>query len=385
MTPAARIQTAIGILDQIAEGVPAEKALTNWSRSSRYAGSKDRAAVRDHVFDVLRRWRSTAIDGGAETGRGRMIGLLRQRDMDTAEYFCGDGYGPDPLTPAESEPAPAAQGAAAWDLPDWIVPAWTASLGDRAESVAMSMRDRADAFLRVNLIKSDRDQAIEALNADGIATEPHALSATALRVVTNPRRIAQSQAYQSGLVELQDVSSQAVIDHIPLDGCDRILDYCAGGGGKTLALAARSPGARIDAHDKDRNRMKDLKARADRAGAKIRQVDEPDAVYDLVMCDVPCSGSGAWRRAPEGKWRLTQDLLQDTCQIQQQILRDCAELVAPGGILAYATCSVLRAENDAQTDAFLAENDQFQEVSKRHFDPTLGGDGFYICVLKKMV
>lgn len=385
MTPAARIQTAIGILDQIADGVPAEKALSGWARASRYAGSKDRAAVRDHVFDVLRRWRSTASVGGAETGRGRMIGLLRQRDVCPSEFFIGEGYGPEPLTSEESDRSAPPTGAVAWDLPDWIMTQWQESLSELAEPVAMAMRDRADVFLRVNLAKTDMDQAVTSLLEDGIATEPHDLSDTALRVVTNPRRVSQSIAYKTGLVELQDVSSQAVIDQIPLDGCQRILDYCAGGGGKTLAVAARAGDVEIHAHDKDPNRMKDLTARADRAGVRIDQVADPVGLYDLVLCDVPCSGSGAWRRAPEGKWRLTADLLQETCEIQQQILHDCADMVAPGGILAYATCSVLTAENDAQTDAFLDANDQFEEISKRHFDPTLGGDGFYICVLRKMV
>ncbi|CAN0591661.1 unnamed protein product, partial [Laminaria digitata] len=189
---------------------------------------------------------------------------------------------------------------------------------------------------------------------DGIIASPHSLSPTALRVSEGARAIARSDAYLSGAVELQDAASQAVVDALPLRPGLSVLDYCAGGGGKALAMAARLAGGRVDAHDAAPQRMVDLPARADRAGADVRIVQKPRGSYDLVFCDVPCSGSGAWRRAPEGKWRLTQARLSELCAIQAGILDQAARLVAPGGCLAYATCSVRGEENAEQVRAFLA-------------------------------
>ncbi len=384
MTPAARIQAAIEILDRIGDGVPAEKALTNWTRSSRFAGSKDRAAIRDHVFDVLRKWRSTAIRGGAETGRGRMIGLLREQELDLGDFFSGQGHAPLALTQDEENGGELPQDSVALDLPDWLLPLWRSSLGDDAETVARVMRGRADVFLRVNLSKTDITAAQNALQKDGIETEPHSLSPTALHVVSNPRRVAQSEAYKNGLVELQDTASQAVVDALPVSDGAKVLDFCAGGGGKALAMAARVRSAKIDAHDKFPQRMKDLPDRAGRAGANVNIVSDPQSQYDLVFCDVPCSGSGAWRRTPEGKWRLTQEVLDDTLRTQAEILVDCAALVSPGGHLAYATCSLLKCENQDQIENFLLNNNGFVRKVQRQYTPLDGGDGFFISILEKV-
>lgn len=383
MTPAARVQTAIEILDRIALGVPAEKALTTWGRRARFAGSGDRAAVRDHVFDVLRRWRSTAALGGGESGRARMLGLLRMQEAAPEALFSGDRHAPAPLTEAEQAAGEVPGGAAALDLPDWLAERFRASLGAQAGAVAEALRHRADVFLRVNLLRGDPTAALAALSGEGITAEPHDLSPTALRVTEGARRIARSQAYLSGLVELQDAASQAVVDALPLTPGARVLDFCAGGGGKTLALAARLGGSPVEAHDADPARMKDLPGRADRAGAAVRLREAPAGFYDLVLCDVPCSGSGAWRRAPEGKWRLTPDALQAVCREQAGILETCAGLVAPGGHLAYATCSVLQEENAARISAFTADHPAWKTTTERQFLPQDGGDGFYVAVLTR--
>ncbi|MEN9062898.1 RsmB/NOP family class I SAM-dependent RNA methyltransferase [Ponticoccus litoralis] len=383
MTPAARVQTAIEILDRIALGVPAEKALTTWGRRARFAGSGDRAAVRDHVFDVLRRWRSTAALGGGDSGRARMLGLLRMQEAAPEALFSGDRHAPAPLTEAEQVAGQTPEGAAALDLPDWLAERFRASLGARAGAVAEALRHRADVFLRVNLLRGDLTAALAALSGEGITAEPHDLSPTALRVTEGARRIARSQAYLSGLVELQDAASQAVVDALPLTPGARVLDFCAGGGGKTLALAARLGGSPVEAHDADPARMKDLPGRADRAGAAVRLRAAPAGSYDLVLCDVPCSGSGAWRRAPEGKWRLTPDALQAVCREQAAILETCAGLVAPGGHLAYATCSVLQEENAARIAAFTADHPAWTAITERQFLPQDGGDGFYVAVLTR--
>ncbi len=386
MTPAARVAAAIEILDRIVDGAPAERALTAWARGARFAGSKDRAAIRDHVFDVLRCWRSCSALGGGVHGRALMLGLLRGQGIDPETLFTGEGHAPPPLTPAEQEAGHVPEGAEALDLPDWVWPAWQRSLGEKARSVARALRDRAPVMLRVNTARTTREAAVKALAEDGILAEPAEIAATALRVTEGARRVAQSALYTDGLVELQDGASQASILEIPAASYRNILDYCAGGGGKALALAARF-GVPVTAHDAAPRRMKDLPARAARARAQVTPCDgtavAKGAPYDLVFTDVPCSGSGAWRRAPEGKWTLTADRLAELTAIQDQILREAAGLTAPAGVLAYATCSVLAAENTERIARFLAEFPEWRCIAQRQWLPGQEGDGFFIAILER--
>jgi 16S rRNA (cytosine967-C5)-methyltransferase len=204
----------------------------------------------------------------------------------------------------------------------------------------------------------------------------------ALEVVDGARALTRTGAFEEGWVELQDAASQAVVDALPQDTPEKILDFCAGGGGKTLALAARYPEARLFAHDADPRRMKDLPQRARRAGARVTLLDMPRDRFDLVLADAPCSGSGSWRRAPEGKWRLTQERLSELVRIQAQILDDCAVRVANGGVLAYATCSVLARENSRQIEAFLHRHHGWRREGERQFLPADGGDGFFVALLR---
>ena len=388
MTPAARVQAAIEIFDAILDGVPAEKALLGWSRRSRFAGSKDRAAVRDHVFDALRARRSFAALGGADTGRAILLGMVRAQGMDASEVFSGLGHAPAPLGAEEEAAGEAPQSdGARLDLPDWLVPLWTASLGAEAQATAEASRRRAPVFLRANLLKTTRAQAAQALAGEGIETAPHEISPTALLVTHGARRVAQSRAYNDGLVELQDGASQAVIDALEGGAALRILDYCAGGGGKSLALAAAFPKAQVFAHDIAPARMKDLPDRAERAGAKVTLLEPQDlaqaAPFDLVLCDAPCSGSGAWRRAPEGKWALSEERFADLLALQAEILDAAADLVAPQGLLAYATCSVLEPENGAQVDGFIARHPAWTAHLQRGWSLAQGGDGFFTAHLRR--
>lgn len=385
MTPAARVQAAIGIVDRIAAGDAAEKALTQWARNSRFAGSKDRAAVRDLVFDTLRRWRSSAALGGGETGRARLIGVLRDKGQDLNDAFSGQGHGPSVLTPQEIDAGDDPKGAAAWDLPDWILSRWMDDLGQEAEPTALALRDRASVYLRVNSLRASLASAQALLAQDGIATVPHELSPFALRVTEGARRVHLSDAYSDGHVELQDLASQAVIDHLPLKDGMRVLDYCAGGGGKTLAMAARLGGGPVYVHDSNPKRMTDLPARATRAGVKTRVYGGPkDGQFDLVLCDVPCSGSGSWRRSPEGKWRLTESALETLCASQADILDTCQDLVAPGGVLAYVTCSVLHDENIVQIKHFKDRFSGWSLKESQQYLPKDGGDGLFVAILTKL-
>lgn len=390
MTPGARLAAAIDILDGIERGEPAEKVLTGWARANRYAGSGDRAAIRDLVFDVLRQKRSCAAAGGAPDGRGLVLGLCRLSGRPVADLFTGQGYAPAPLTDAEtahSQDIATLPKGVRLDFPDWLQPELIASLGGQLDPVMHMMQSRAKVFLRVNPRKATRAEAIAALAKDQITAQPHPLALQALEVTNNPRKVAASVAYQSGLVELQDAASQAVIDLVEVSKGDKVLDYCAGGGGKVLAMAACHD-ARFYAHDQNPGRMRDLPARADRAGVRIEVLTgsnvKSEAPFDLIFCDVPCSGSGAWRRVPAGKWELTAERLQDLHRIQAEILDQAARLVRPGGRLAYATCSVLKSENDQQIDVFLSRNPAYKLEIKRQFLPMDGGDGMFLAVLKSI-
>ncbi len=384
MTPGARIQAAIEILDVIAEGMPVEKALIGWARRARYAGSGDRAAVRDNVFQALRCWRSYACLGGGETGRGRMIGALRAEGVDPGTLFTGAGHAPAPLSVAEREEGCAPAGADAYDLPDWLLERFRASLGPKAEAMAVALRARAPVMLRVNRRKATIADALAALRRDGINCAPHPIAEMGLIVTEGSRKLACSAAYLGGLVELQDGSSQAAMEGVDVSQADRILDYCAGGGGKSLALAARSA-ARILAHDVDAARMADLPQRAARAGVEIASVETSalasNGLFDIVLCDVPCSGSGTWRRTPDAKWRLTPQRLAELTRLQAQIAEDASRLVAPGGQLIYATCSLLVEENEAQVEAFLSARPGWVRRKAHRFDVTDGGDGFFVAHL----
>ena len=382
----ARVAAAIEIIDQILTGAPAEKALTNWARRSRFAGSKDRAAIRDLVFDALRQKRSFAWRGNGETGRGIMIGAVRAGSGDPAEVFTGHGHAPaalDAVELAEGDLDNAPEGVRL-DLPDWILPEMRNSLGDDLEQVARLLTQRAPVFLRSNLAKCDREHAIEALRDDGIDGVPDQLASTAIKVIDGARKIRTSDAFQSGLVELQDAGSQAVVENLP--PASRVLDYCAGGGGKSLALAAT--GAQVFAHDTATGRMGDIPERARRAGVRIECVrsDDLDSIdpFPLVLCDAPCSGTGAWRRSPDGKWRLTQTDLDKICEAQLQILNDASQLVHADGSLAYVTCSLLNCENINQVETFCEMQPGWYVQSSRTFTPLHGGDGFFLAVLRRL-
>lgn len=381
MTPAARIAAAVEVLDKVLAGAAAEQALIGWARGARYAGSGDRAAVRDLVFDALRRLRSAAARGGELSGRGVMIGLLRERGEDLDSYFTGQGYAPAPLSDAEQASGRMPEGAEAKDLPDWIWSVLCESEGaDKAAYLACQLRERAPVMLRVNLRKGTRQDAVRVLAEDEISSEEDSISPTALKVLSGARRIRNATAYTNGLVELQDGASQAVVDQLYLTDGMKVLDFCAGGGGKALAMAAR---ADIDlfVHDSDPGRMRDLPQRAARAGVSLRQVTLDDvqaqAPFDLVLCDVPCSGSGAWRRSPDAKWQLDPNALTRLQSLQDAILDQAAEFTAEAGALVYATCSILAPENDARIDAFLARHDDWMSQFRRQWWPGTSGDGFF--------
>jgi len=387
MTPGARVAAAIGLIDQILAGNPADRALVRWSRDNRYAGSKDRNAVRDIVFDCLRRRRSLGYRMGADTGRALSMARTLEEGDDLATIFSGEGFSAALLSDAEqarSQQAPApAPRPVALDYPDFLDAELEVSLGTELGPVMAAMQDRAPVDLRVNTLRGTPGGAQIMLAQEGIQAIPHPLTETALRVTQNPRRVAGSRAYRSGLVELQDVSSQAVAVFTGVHPEMSVLDFCAGGGGKALALAALMENrGRVVAHDANVARMKDLPERAGRAGAHI-EILEPAALadtgpeFELVLVDAPCSGTGAWRRKPDAKWRLNAETLTQLTGLQREILGQAKDFVRPGGMIAYATCSILNSENQRQIEDFISENPDFELTRQQHWTPIDGGDGFY--------
>ncbi|WP_424933230.1 RsmB/NOP family class I SAM-dependent RNA methyltransferase [Amaricoccus macauensis] len=391
MTPGARLSAAIGLLDEILAGAPAERALSRWARASRFAGSKDRAAIRDLVFEGLRRRRSLGWLGGGDTGRAIVLAGQATEAADLDMLFTGQGYDPAPVTPEERDllgrSISEAPTSVQLDLPDFLLPEFQSSLGGDFADVLREMQSRAPVDLRVNTLKSNRNAAMVVLARDGVAAEPVATLETALRVVENPRLVNASRAYTQGMVELQDVSSQIAAAFAGARPGMTVLDYCAGGGGKTLALASDMKGqGRLMAWDINPRRMKDLPDRARRAGAEIEILDSSSRaalgpVCDIVFVDAPCSGTGAWRRQPEGKWALVPERLEAFGPLQQTVLAEASVFVRPGGRLVYATCSLLKRENEDQVARFLSERPDWRLEEERRLTPLDGGDGFYMARL----
>lgn len=388
MTPGARLSASIELLDAVLAGEPAERELTRWARASRFAGSKDRAAVRDRVFDGLRRRRSLGWLGGGDTGRAIILAAAAGDEPDLDALFTGEGFDPAPVTAQErvslARGLESAPNAVRLDYPDFLEADLRESLGEDFEPILAAMQSRAPVDLRVNTLKTTADAATVVLARDGVSVIRHPLARDGLRVMENPRLVSASRAYTQGMVELQDGSSQVVAEAAGARPGMTVLDYCAGGGGKTLALASQLGGCgRLLAWDANRRRMADLPERARRAGAAVRILSEPERralgpVCDLVLVDAPCSGTGAWRRKPEGKWRLAPEELVRYAPLQDAILDEAALCVKPGGHLVYATCSLLARENEARARAFAERHRDWRAEGERRLSPLDDGDGFFL-------
>jgi 16S rRNA (cytosine967-C5)-methyltransferase len=348
MTPAARLQAAIEILDDVVasardDGPPADVIVTRYFKTRRYAGSGDRRAVRELVFRSIRRSAERPA-----SGRAAILGLA-QDDSELLELF-GQARGPAPVVDAE-EWSPAVV------VPSWLEPEISPMVDDTEWPALL---ERAPLDLRINIARAPRDVLIGQFPG----AQPTRISPWGLRLPADSR-IDDHPAFANGLVEVQDEGSQLIALACEPRKGERILDLCAGGGGKALALAAAAPGAHILATDTNRLRLSKLAPRAARAGAKIetRLLDMPreregladwaDSA-DLVLVDAPCSGSGTWRRNPEGRWRLNPGRLGRLVRLQAHLLDVGAAMVRPGGRLVYAVCSILTAEGERQAAEFLS-------------------------------
>ena len=351
MTPSARVQAAIEILDAVIasardDGPPADAIVSGYFKARRYAGSKDRRAVRELVFAAIRRIAERPMNG-----RSAMLALA-SGDAEFSALFDGSAHGPIEIAPGENAAQPGL-------VPSWIE-AELSPLITPDEYPALL--ERAPLDLRVNVARVTRDAALAKFES----AAPTPFSPWGVRVPPETR-VDQHPAYLAGEVEVQDEGSQLITLACRAADGMRILDLCAGAGGKALALAAAAPGASILATDTNRARLSKLPARAARAGARIEtrlldggreaaQLAEFEKGFDVVLVDAPCSGSGTWRRNPEGRWRLTRERLGRLTAIQSQLLDIAAPLVRTGGSLVYAVCSILAREGAGQVDGFLGRH-----------------------------
>jgi 16S rRNA (cytosine967-C5)-methyltransferase len=382
MTPGARLAAATEVLADIgARRRPAPDALKDWGLSHRFAGSGDRAAIAGLVYDTLRRRDSAAFMMGDDSPRGAVLGMLvRERGLDidaVARFVDGSRYSLPPLTDVERGKLAAADMANApphvlGDYPEWLDPYLAKVFGDERAAEGTALSSRAPLDLRVNTIKGAREDAqadLADLKPEPTRWSPHGLRITLSADAKNPAVHAEP-AYLKGLVEIQDEGSQLAALLAAAKPGDQVLDLCAGGGGKTLALAAAMDNkGQLYATDDDKRRLAPIHDRLARAGARNVQVRTPKSIgteltdllgrLDLVLIDAPCTGIGAWRRNPDAKWRVRPGALEVRVKEQIEVLDRAATLVKPGGRIAYITCSVLDEENGAQVRGFVERHPGF--------------------------
>jgi 16S rRNA (cytosine967-C5)-methyltransferase len=419
MIPAARLQAAIEILEGL-EGtaLPADRYVRDWFRRRRYAGSKDRAAVVERVFDVLRHHNSFAWRMGSETPRALVMGSLLhggETPDSIRALFSGEGYGPPPLGEAEiralnsppaGEPPLHAQG----EYPQWLEPELRRAFGERLLDEMRALQSRAPIDLRVNTLKANSADVLHELRAEGYDANPTCTSPFAIRIPAGASGLEKTELFASGAFELQDEASQIAALLVTVRPGMRVLDLAAGAGGKSLAIAAQMMNeGEIVASDIDERRLVQIVQRAERAGITIIlprpsiRGGEGNELFDSVLVDAPCSGTGTWRRQPELRWRLTPERLETLKKTQAWLLEDGARHTKPGGRLIYATCSFLPCENEDQIAAFLERHPDFaifpardvwresagtgappgMEQFFRATPLTAGSDGFFTAVLER--
>jgi 16S rRNA (cytosine967-C5)-methyltransferase len=423
MRDGGRLAAAIDVLAEVeTRHKPVRLALKAWGDASRFAGAKDRAFVSGLALDVLRRRRSLAWRMDDDSPRAAALAALRfiwDWPLERVAEAAGETpHGPGALTDAERErlerPRDVAEAPAAvrGDYPDWLEPEFARAFGEDRAAEAQALAQRAPVDLRVNRLKTGPGKALKALEplpvrATGVL--PEALRIDAPQAGERAAAVEAMPAFVKGWLEVQDLGSQiAAACAGEVKGC-QVLDLCAGGGGKTLALAgAMENTGQIYAYDADARRLTDTIRRAERAGVRNLQVRSPvkpdalkglDGRMDLVFVDAPCSGSGSWRRHPDTKWRLTAQALARRTAEQDAVLDQAVSFVKPGGRIVYVTCSVLPTEDEDRVAAFRARHPQFA-VRPATDDPTLtrwltpegylrlsprtaSSDGFFVAVLER--
>jgi 16S rRNA (cytosine967-C5)-methyltransferase len=429
MIAGARAAAAIEVLADIEkQRRPAADALKDWGLAHRFAGSKDRAAIATLVFDGLRRRASAAYLMGAESPRAIILGSLRLvRGLaldEVSALFSGEAHAPPPLDAAERDNFEKASldGApphVAGDFPQWLEPSFSAAFGDRLVAATAALAARAPVDLRVNTLKAGRDKVLVSLAHLHAAPTP--LSPLGVRLPLTPEGrnppLTAEADFIKGRVEIQDEGSQLAALLSAARPGEQALDFCAGAGGKTLALAALMGNkGQVYATDEEGRRLAPIYKRLERAGARNVQVRAPrrgqdalaglEGACDLVLIDAPCTGTGAWRRNPDAKWRIRPGALEQRIADQDQTLAAAVRFVKPAGRVLYATCSLLREENEDRIAAFLAVHPDFAAIPAQdmaaaaglpelaafasphgpglRLSPATGGtDGFFIAMLAR--
>jgi 16S rRNA (cytosine967-C5)-methyltransferase len=407
VTPGARIAAAIDILAAIeAAAEAADDVAADYFRRRRYIGAKDRAQIAGHVYAALRHratldwWIGRLGDGAVEPGaRSRMLAALTLIDAcrpeTLASSFDGGHFRSASLSVAEERLVrglagrtlhhPAMPRWVANDLPEWLEPHFERVFGKTLEREMAALNAAAPVDLRVNVLKADREAARRALAAEGVEAAPTRWSPIGLRL-TARAPLSRLAAFKDGLFDVQDEGSQLAALLANARPGMQVVDFCAGAGGKTLALAAGMKNrGRLVACDVSRYRLERAGQRLRRAGIgnverrvlsseRDKWVKRHALGFERVLVDAPCLGTGTWRRNPDAKWRARPADLAELRERQQQILRSAARLVRPGGRLVYATCSLLREENEAQAEDFLAVEPDFVPLpAARAWDEAIGG------------
>ena len=391
MTPGAQVEAAIGLLADIDKGTaPADDLVAEWFRRHRFAGSSDRAAISGHIYAVLRHrsqldwWIARTGNGLPADARRRMLAalaLIENWKASAIREACdGDRFRPAALADDENAMVSSLAGRdlahkdmpphVRGNYPEWLDPHLAASLGKDLARETAALNGEATLDLRANALKADRGKARIALQRAGIEAEMTSLSPLGLRLKERVP-LGQIEPFRQGLVEVQDEGSQIAALLADARPGMRVIDFCAGAGGKTLALAASMNNrGHLIASDISARRLERATERLRRAGASIVQrlplsgtrdkwVKRHKASFDRVFVDAPCTGTGTWRRNPDAKWRLKPEDLAELTALQAEILDSAARLVKPGGRLVYATCSLLREEDEAQIEKFLAAHADF--------------------------
>jgi 16S rRNA (cytosine967-C5)-methyltransferase len=404
MKQGAQIQTAIEILDIIsAAKIPMDNIIRDYMSGRRYIGSKDRKAIVELVYNVMRAtarlgWWLEKIQH-EDTARARVVTFLLLDGMSAHNVrirFTGEKYCPAVLTDAEEKLLEALEGKNISDkdmpdtvrgeCPDWAAEKLRALWGEEFLSQMEAMLTPAPLDLRVNTVKLSREQAQNSLAKDGVETVMTPYSPYGLRATGKPYMSA-TKAFHKGFVEIQDEGSQLIALVCGAQPGMRVLDYCAGGGGKTLGLAASMEGKGIIfAMDNDSRRLEKGRRRYKKAGVhnvEVRSLEEEknrkwlrrqkDAM-DIVLVDAPCSSSGTWRRNPDLRWNQYGPSLEEILAIQKEILARVTDKVKPGGRLVYATCSLFEEENEKQVADFLAENPDYKVLPLPQIWPESAGE-----------
>jgi len=395
-------------------------ALKNWGEGARYAGSKDRAYVSGLALDALRRRRSIGWQMGDDSPRAAILGVLAYEwgwSLDRiAEAVAEEFHGHGPLTEAERATLTApialadAPASVQGDFPAWLEPSFLRVFGAQAAEEGAALSERAPVDLRVNTLKTDPARALKAtspLNAQALPDLETALRIPAPAASERAGSVETIPAFSKGWFEVQDLGSQIAAACAGDVKGAQVLDLCAGGGGKTLALAAAMGNTgQIYAYDSEARRLADTIRRGDRAGVRNLQIRSPvhddalkglDSRMDVVFIDAPCSGSGAWRRHPDTKWRLSEETFAKRQADQDAVLDLGSKFVKVGGRMIYVTCSVLAEEDEDRVAAFLARCPGFAvrpatTQFTQHLTPegylrltpkSAGTDGFFVAVLER--